>query len=59
MDEEKTEQVLSWFLELESRFLEFTKHLPYNDSSKDVPMPLLAGIIIESSSLIDTIFRNE
>jgi hypothetical protein len=59
MDARASELVIQWYIDLEERLLNFIKHIPYTDKNRKVALPLLAGIVVEAGSLIDTIFREE
>ena len=59
MDRTSTEHILNWYLALEERMIEFSKYIPYNETNKNVELPLLISVLLESGSLIDTIFREE
>lgn len=59
MNAHASEVVIQWYIDLEERLLNFIKFIPYNDQNKKVELPLLASIVVEAGSLIDTIFREE
>ncbi|MBN2088894.1 hypothetical protein JW964_04750 [candidate division KSB1 bacterium] len=58
MNESETEKLLFWFTNLEDRFLEIIKYIP-TDRNLQVDYPILASIIVEAGSLIDTVFHKE
>lgn len=59
MDDKTSEIIIDLYIDIEDRLVNFTKYIPYNDSNKDVFLPLLSSVIVEAGSLIDTIFREE
>ena len=56
---DNSEIILKWYIDLEERFVSLTKSIPINPKNIKVELPLLASIIVEGGSLIDTIFREE
>jgi len=59
MNEDSAELIVLWFEELEFRLSEILKTTLYTDQNKDLFLPSLANIIVDTCSLIDTIFREE
>ncbi len=59
MDTQGSELVIQWYKNLESRFSQFLQYVPYDENNKNAVLPLLSSIILETGSLIDTIFREE
>lgn len=54
-----SELVIKLYNNLESRFRQFLQYVPYDEHNKKAVLPLLSSIILETGSLIDTIFREE
>ncbi|MCH8127629.1 hypothetical protein IIC38_16985 [candidate division KSB1 bacterium] len=62
MEQNNSELVIGWYLDFESRFSKFLEFIPFNNDNKDNKdsvLPLLASILVEAGSLIDSIFREE
>ncbi|MCI0555769.1 MAG: hypothetical protein L0287_32890 [Anaerolineae bacterium] len=59
MDQEGAELIVTWYLELESRLLSILRTVSYSDDKKSIWLPPLANIVVDTCSLIDTVFREE
>jgi hypothetical protein len=59
MTDQEAEQVLIWYNDLENRFANFTDKIPLSQVNRRVYLPLLAPLIVEAGSLIDTILKEE
>lgn len=59
MNEGSGELIVTWYIELENRLNEILKTILYGKETKDIFLPPLANILLESCSLIDAIFREE
>lgn len=57
MDEFERDSVIHWYELLEDRLLDFLRLVPPIDANLDVHSPHLAGIILEASGLLDSVFR--
>ena len=51
--------MIVWYGELERRLLEFLHFVPLSSENWDTHLPLLAPVIVEAGSLVDTVFREE
>jgi hypothetical protein len=59
MDEFEVSLVVDWYLELEGRLLDVLKTTLFTDEIRNIFMPPLANILLDASSLIDAIFREQ
>jgi len=59
MDPAGAELIVIWYLELESRLLSVLKTVSYSAETKSIFLPSLANIIVDTCSLIDTVFREK
>lgn len=59
MTELEAEQVVIWYQNLEARLKSFLTTVPMSSGNHDVYLPLLAPLMVEAGSLIDTVFRKE
>lgn len=59
MNSNGSELIIKLYNSLESRLSQFLQFVPYDEHNKNAVLPLLSSIILESGSLIDTIFREE
>lgn len=59
MTDLEAEQVVIWYRTLEGQLETFLKAVPLSDKNHDTHLPLLAPLIVEAGSLIDTVFREE
>ena len=59
MNGNQTELVLEWFTELEQQLHRFLRTVNYNDQNRDSVFPILANIIVDAGSILDTVFREE
>ena len=57
MDEFERDSVTHWYGILEDRLLDFVRLVPPMESNLTVHSPQLAGIILEASGLLDSVFR--
>lgn len=57
MDEFERNSVIDWYELLEDRLLGYLGHVPRAESNLKVFFPELAGIILEASGLLDSVFR--
>lgn len=51
--------IVTWYLELESRLLSILWTVNYSNDTKLIFLPPLANIVVDTCSLIDTVFREE
>lgn len=58
MDQQGAELILKWYKELEVRYGQVLHAMPLIAETADVFLPSLSSIILESCSLIDTVFRS-
>ncbi|EDL58261.1 hypothetical protein [Gimesia maris] len=58
MDSDGAELIVKWYLEIEQRLFSILKTVPLSTDTEGVFLPSLSSIILESCSLIDTIFRD-
>lgn len=59
MTDLEAEQVIIWYRNLEAQLENFLMTVPYSSGNHDVYLPLLAPLMVEAGSLIDTVFRKE
>lgn len=59
MNQEGAELIITWYLELESRLLSILETVRYSEDTKSIFLPPLANIVVDTCSLIDTVFREE
>ncbi len=59
MKNDDAELVLDWFGDLEHRLVIFLKTVNYNNQNRNSVFPILANLIVDAGSIIDTIFREE
>ena len=59
MTDLEAEQVVIWYKSLEAQLETFLKIIPLSYENRNIHLPLLAPLIVEAGSLIDTIFREE
>ena len=59
MDLAGVELIVTWYLELESRLLSLLRTVNYSAETKSIFLPPLANIVVDTCSLIDTVFREE
>jgi len=59
MDPAGVELIVIWYLELESRLLSALSTVSYSAETKSIFLPPLANIVVDTCSLIDTVFREE
>lgn len=59
MTDQEAEQVLIWYNDLENHFADFTDKIPLSKGNRRVYLPLLAPLIVEAGSLIDTVLKEE
>jgi hypothetical protein len=57
MDEFERHSVVQWYELLEDRLLDCLRFIPPIEAGLAVPSPQLAGIILEASGLLDSVFR--
>ncbi len=57
MEEYSAELIIKWYLELEKKLLDIFNIIPFSNENQNIKLPIFSSIIIESGSLIDTIFR--
>ncbi len=58
MDDYVADQVLRWYERLERGVLEFAEKVPLTQENENLRAPFLATILIDSCSLLDSIFRS-
>ncbi len=51
--------MILWYGELERRLLEILHFVPFSEENRSAHLPLLAPVIVEAGSIIDTVFREE
>ncbi|MCW5799988.1 MAG: hypothetical protein KIT40_15940 [Nitrospira sp.] len=49
--------VISWYEEIEARAIEFRRYVPPSGQNDKTWSPYLASIIVEASSIVDSVFR--
>ncbi len=59
MTDLEAEQIIVWYQSLEAQLETFLKTIPLSYANQNIHLPLLAPLIVEAGSLIDTIFREE
>jgi hypothetical protein len=59
MDDSSAELIVNWYIELEQRLSTILATTLYNNQTAKIFLPPLVNIILDSCSLIDTIFREE
>jgi hypothetical protein len=59
MTDQGAEQVLIWYNDLENRFADFIRFIPLSSENQNTYLPMLAPLIVEAGSLIDTILKEE
>ena len=59
MTDESAEQVIIWYRDLENRLLGHLGTVPLSKENRETYLPLLAPLVVEAGSLIDTVFREE
>jgi hypothetical protein len=58
MDQFVADQVLSWYERLERSALEFGEHVPLTSENETLKAPILASVLIDACSLVDSMFRD-
>ena len=59
MNDSQAELVLDWYLNLEGRLFSLLGIVPFSDATSSTFLPSVSSIVLESASLLDTVFRNE
>lgn len=58
MDQYVADQVLCWYERLERSVLEFGEHVTLTSENETLKAPVLASILIDACSLVDSMFRD-
>ncbi len=58
MDDYEATLVVDWFLEIEQRLSNLLQITRLTPSSRELPLPPLANVIVDAGSLVDTVFRD-
>ena len=58
MEEEIAQSVISWYSNVESKAVEFTRYVPLVGENLQTWSPFLAEIIVEAGSIVDSVLRN-
>lgn len=58
MNQFVADQVLCWYERLERSVLEFAQYVPLTSENERLKAPVLAGVLIDACSLLDSMFRD-